>query len=298
MAYRHIEVKRIAGGCGAEIAGVDLTRPPGEAVVGEIRRAIVDNLVVFFRGQTAMSDTDQVRFASCFGNFGRDPFVEGEETHPNVLKVAKEADEGAKPTFGGNWHSDWSFLETPPAFTFLHARELPPHGGDTMFANQYLAYETLSGGLRRTLDGLRAVYWAKSYAKGGAFHDNRNARSMKVRHDESAMAEMIHPVVRVHPESGRRALYVNGAYTVRFEGMSERESLPLLEFLYGHSVRPEFTCRFTWSPGALAMWDNRCLQHFAINDYAGHRREMRRTTVQGERPIAVGEAGQVSQAAQ
>jgi taurine dioxygenase len=293
MAYRHIEVKRLAGGCGAEVAGVDLTRPLDASVVGEIRQAIVDNLVLFFRGQGGMQDADQVRFASYFGPFGRDPFVEGEETHPNVIKVAKEADEGDKPTFGGNWHSDWSFLETPPAFTLLHARELPPYGGDTMFANQYLAYETLSDGLRRLLDGLRAVYWAKSYAKGGAFHDNRNARSMKVKHDEADMAEMVHPIVRVHPESGRRALYANGAYTVRFEGMTERESQPLLEFLYAHSVRSEFTCRFTWSPGALAMWDNRCLQHFAINDYAGHRRELRRTTVQGEKPISVAEAGQL-----
>ncbi|HJQ58537.1 MAG TPA: TauD/TfdA family dioxygenase [Vineibacter sp.] len=293
MTYRHIEVKRIAGGCGAEIEGVDLARPLGAEVVGEVRRAIVDNLVLFFRGQSDMTDADQVRFASYFGSFGRDPFVEGEETHPNVIKVAKEADEGDKPTFGGNWHSDWSFLETPPAFTLLHARELPPYGGDTMFANQYLAYETLSDGLRSLLDGLRAIYWAKSYAKGGAFHDNRNARSMKVKHDAVDMTEMVHPVVRVHPESGRKALYANGAYTVRFEGMTERESLPLLEFLYAHSVRPEFTCRFTWSTGSLAMWDNRCLQHFAINDYAGHRRELRRTTVQGERPISVAEAGQL-----
>jgi len=297
MAYQHIDVRRIAGGCGAEIAGIDLTQPLNDPVVAEVRRAIVENQVLFFRGQEGMRDPDQVRFASYFGSFGRDPFVEGEETHPNVIKVAKEADEGAKPTFGGNWHSDWSFLETPPAFTLLHARELPPYGGDTLFANQYLAYETLSDGMRHMLDGLRAVYWAKSYAKGGAFHDNSNARSMKVRHDAADMVEMVHPVVRVHPESGRRALYVNGAYTVRFEGMTERESLPLLEFLYAHAVRPEFTCRFVWSPGALAMWDNRCLQHFAINDYAGHRREMRRTTVRGEKPIPVSEARQAARVA-
>jgi taurine dioxygenase len=147
----------------------------------------------------------------------------------------------------------------------------------------------LSEGLRKTLDGLRAVYWAKGYARGAAFHDNSNARSMKVRHDEAAMAEMVHPIVRVHPESGRRALFANVAYTVRFEGMTERESLPLLNFLYEHSTRPEFVCRFTWSPGAMAIWDNRCLVHFAINDYAGFRRELRRTTIRGEKPIAVGE---------
>ncbi|MBM3619913.1 MAG: taurine dioxygenase [Alphaproteobacteria bacterium] len=289
MSYQRIAVRRMTGGCGAEIDGPDLRKPLDEQTVAEIRKALIENCCVFLRGQEGMTDLDQARFAGYFGTFGRDPFVEGEETHPSVLKVAKEADEGRNPTFGGNWHSDWSFLETPPAFTFLHARELPPYGGDTMFANQYLAYETLSEGLRKTLDGLRAVYWAKAYAKGAAFYDNRNARSMKVRHDESAMAEMTHPIVRVHPESGRRALFANVAYTVRFEGMTEAESLPLLKYLYEHSARPEFVCRFTWSPGAMAIWDNRCLVHFAINDYAGYRRELRRTTIRGEKPIAVGE---------
>jgi len=288
MSYQRIAVRRLAGGCGAEIDGPDLKKPLDEQTVAEIRKALIEHCCVFLRGQEGMTDLDQARFAGYFGTFGRDPFVEGEETHPSVLKVAKEADEGKNPTFGGNWHSDWSFLETPPAFTFLHARELPPYGGDTMFANQYLAYETLSEGLRRTLDGLRAVYWAKGYAQGAAFHDNRNARSMKVRHDPAAMAEMVHPIVRVHPESGRRALFANVAYTVRFEGMTERESLPLLSFLYEHAVRPEFVCRFTWSPGAMAIWDNRCLKHFAINDYSGYRRELRRTTIRGEKPIPVG----------
>ncbi len=288
MSYQRIAVRRMTGGCGAEIDGPDLKKPLDEQTVAEIRRALIENCCVFLRGQEGMTDLDQARFAGYFGSFGRDPFVEGEETHPSVLKVAKEADEGKNPTFGGNWHSDWSFLETPPAFTFLHARELPPYGGDTMFANQYLAYETLSEGLRKTLDGMRAVYWAKAYAKGAAFYDNRNARSMKVRHDEASMAEMTHPIVRVHPESGRRALFANVAYTVRFDGMTEAESLPLLKYLYEHSARPEFVCRFTWSPGAMAIWDNRCLVHFAINDYAGYRRELRRTTVRGEKPIPVG----------
>lgn len=290
MAYRRISAQRIAGACGAEIGGVDLRAPLDAETVAEIRRALVEHCVVFFRGQEGLDDLQQVRFAERFGPFGRDPFVEGEETHPHAIAVVKEADEGAKPNFGGNWHSDWSFMATPPSFTFLHARQLPPWGGDTMFASQYLAYEALSEGLRATLDGLRGVYSARlSYGPGGAFADNRNARGMKVRTDAEAVEERVHPVVRVHPESGRRALFVNPAYTVRFEGWTERESKPLLDFLYAHSVRPEFTCRFVWSAGALAIWDNRCLQHFAINDYGGHRREMRRTTLRGEAPIAVGE---------
>ncbi|MCW5746173.1 MAG: TauD/TfdA family dioxygenase [Alphaproteobacteria bacterium] len=291
MAYQRITVSRFAGACGAEIEGVDLTRPLDDDTVAEIRRAIVENLCVFFRGQGGMTDADQARFARYFGAFGREPFVEGEETHPNVIAVVKEADEGGKPNFGGNWHSDWSFLETPPAFTFLRALELPPYGGDTMFASQYLAYESLSAGLRATLEGLNGVYSARrSYGPTGAFADNRNARSMKIRTGPEALEEVLHPIVRVHPESGRRALYANPAYTMRFENMSERESQPLLAYLFAQSVRPEFTCRFTWSAGALAMWDNRCVQHFAINDYGGFRREMRRSTIMGERPLSVGEA--------
>ena len=253
----------------------------------EIRKALIEHCCVFLRGQEGMTDLDQARFAGYFGSFGRDPFVEGEETHPSVLKVAKEADEGRNPTFGGNWHSDWSFLETPPAFTFLHARERRP-----MAATRCSPTSTSPTRHCRRACARRSTACARCTGRRRmrrrAFYDNTNARSMKVRHDERAMGEMVHPVVRVHPESGRRALFANVAYTVRFEGMTERESLPLLNFLYEHAVKPEFVCRFTWSPGAMAIWDNRCLVHFAINDYSGYRRELRRTTVRGEKPIPVG----------
>jgi taurine dioxygenase len=211
-----------------------------------------------------------------------------------VIAVIKEADERRSPNFGGNWHSDWSFQERPPSFTLLHARELPPFGGDTMFANQYLAWESLSAGLRDTLERMRAVHSARRpYGPQGIYADRSKARSMKIQAGEAALAEMVHPVARVHAESGRAALYVNRVYTIRFEGMTEKESAPLLDYLNAVSVRSEFTCRVRWTPGMLTMWDNRAVQHFAINDYDGYRRELHRTTNAGERPIALSEACQV-----
>ena len=231
--------------------------------------------------------------AGYFGAFGLEPFVEGEETHPHVIAVIKEADEQRTPNFGGNWHTDWSFQERPPSFTFLHARELPPYGGDTMFANQYLAWESLSDGLRRLLEGMRAVHSARRpYGPQGIYADRSRARSMKITAGEAALAEVTHPVARVHAETGRTALYVNRVYTILFEGMTERESAPLLDYLYAQAVRPEFTCRIRWQPHALTMWDNRAVQHLAVNDYDGFRRELHRTTTAGERPLSVAEARQ------
>jgi taurine dioxygenase len=283
-------VHRIAGACGAEVTGLDLRQPLDAATVAGIRAAILEHQVLTFPGQR-IDDDGLERFTRHFGPFGIEPFVEGEETHPHVIAVVKEADERRTANFGGNWHSDWSFQERPPSFTFLHARELPPFGGDTMFANQYLAWESLSGGLRRTLQGLRAVHSARRpYGPQGTYADRSKARSMKIQASDAALAEMVHPVARVHAETGRTALYVNRVYTIRFEGMTERESAPLLEYLYAQSVRPEFTCRIVWQPHALTMWDNRAVQHFAVNDYDGHRRELHRTTCQGERPLSVMEA--------
>ena len=287
MSFRNISARRIAGGCGAEISGVDLADALDEATVGEIRRAILEHQVIFFRGQDRLDDHGLARFTRLFGDYGYEPFVEGEETSPHVIAVVKEADEKRKANFGGAWHTDWSFQETPPAFTFLHARELPPYGGDTIFASQYLAYETLSPGMRNMLEGLRAIHSARrSYGPQGIYADKSQARSMKIRTGDDALEEVSHPVVRVHAETGRKALYVNPIYTFRFEGWAMRESEALLAYLCAHAIKPEFTCRFRWSPGTLAMWDNRAVQHLALNDYDGFRREMRRTTVRGEKPIA------------
>lgn len=284
MSYQRIAVRRMTGGCGAEIDGPDLKKPLDEQTVAEIRKALVEHCCVFLRGQEGMTDLDQARFAGYFGTFGRDPFVEGEETHPSVLKVAKEADEGKNPTFGGNWHSDWSFLETPPAFTFLHARELPPYGGDTMFANQYLAYEALSDGMKKMLAGLRAVH--SDIRVAGPQADKNKGRSTKHR-DGADWRETrnVHPVVRTNPETGRKMLFVNKSYTMGFEGMTEAESKPLLDFLLEHGNRPEFTFRYRWRKGSIAFWDNRSTKHIAVGDTGPFHRLLRRIQICGDRPV-------------
>jgi taurine dioxygenase len=201
--------------------------------------------------------------------------------------VLKEADERKISTFGNAWHSDFSFLEEPPLGSILYAREVPSHGGDTLFANMYEAYEALSEGMKRMLLGLRAMHSGKPYGQGGLPKDLKTSRSIGIeRNNPEADRETAHPVVRLHPESGRKALFVNAIYTTRFEDMSEAESRPLLDFLFEHVQRPEFACRFRWAEGSLAVWDNRCTLHYAVNDYDGSRRLMHRTTVAGERPMA------------
>jgi len=277
-AWRTIEVAPIAGAIGAEIGGVDLSRPLPDEQLAEIRRAWLEHLVVFFRDQPLDADA-YMAFARRIGKPIEYPFVRGLDAHPEIIEVKKLEHE--RVNFGGVWHSDTTYLERPPMASMLLAREVPPHGGDTLFANMYLAYETLSEGLRRTLDGLRAVA-ASSKA------DVSRTREDRIRSDgrDDARTEYVtdHPVVRTHPETGRKALFVNVAHTVRFVGWTEDESRPLLEFLYTHLTRPEFTCRFAWRVGSLALWDNRCAQHNPINDYHGYRRVMHRITLAGDRP--------------
>lgn len=298
MTASKLEIRRLAGALGAEVFGVDLSQPLDEATVAAIRRAWLEHLVLFFPGQK-LDDAALERFTAAFGSFGVEPFVDAIATAtPHVLAVIKEADERRKANFGGAWHSDWSFQEAPPAATFLYALELPPYGGDTMWTNQYLAYETLSPGLRAMLDGLQAMHSARRpYGTKGTYADKTQARSMKIHTGAEAEGEIAHPVVRVHAETGRRALYVNQVYTIRFNDMTEAESAPLLTYLHQHSIRPDFTCRYRWSVGTLAMWDNRCTQHFAINDYDGFRRELHRTTLAGERPLSIADATNIKQAA-
>ena len=191
--------------------------------------------------------------------------------------------EHERTNFGGVWHTDTAYLEQPPMGSMLLARELPPYGGDTLFANQYLAFESLSPTLQSILAGLRAV---NSSAKA----DVSKTREDRIkggdgRDDARQEYNAEHPVVRTHPETGRRSLYVNVAHTVRFVGMTEEESAPLLQYLHQHQVRPEFTCRFAWEPGSLAFWDNRCALHNPVNDYHGFRRLMHRITLAGDRPV-------------
>ena len=273
-----IEVRPISGALGAEISGVDLAADLDDATVAAIRRAWLDHLVIFFRDQP-LAPERFLAFARRFGKPVEYPFVRGIEGFPEITPVVKLAHE--RVNFGGIWHSDTTYLEIPPMGTMLVAREVPPFGGDTLFANMYLAYETLSETLRGVLDGLVGV---ASSAKADVSRTREDRIRDGARADAKKEYGAEHPVVRTHPETGRKALYVNVAHTARFAGMTEEESQPLLEFLFRHQVRPEFTCRFSWRPGSIAFWDNRCAQHNPVNDYHGHRRVMHRVTLAGDRP--------------
>jgi taurine dioxygenase len=278
-----MRIEPVGGGLGAEISGVDLARLE-DGSFAQIRRAFTDHLVLFFRDQR-IGPEQQVELTRRFGAVLRVPYVAHLEDHPDIIAVLKEADERQISTFGNAWHSDFSFLEKPPAGSLLYALEIPAYGGDTLWSNMYMAYETLSERMRRMLDGLKAIHTGKPYGKEGGV-GIKGSRSIQItRGDAGADREMAHPVVRTHAESGRKALFVNAIYTTRFEGMTEAESRPLLDFLFEHAIRPEFTCRFRWSPGALAIWDNRCTLHYAVNDYDGSRRLLHRTTFAGERPV-------------
>lgn len=272
-----MEIRKIAGALGAEIHGVSLRDPLEDGVVAGIRKALLEHLVIFFRDQD-LTPEQYMAFAKTMGRPVEYPFVKGIPGFPEIIEVKKLEHE--KVNFGGIWHSDTAYLEAPPMGTMLLARELPPYGGDTMFANQYLAYETLSPEMRRILDGLHGVN-ASSKADVTKTREDRIAEQGGDRREY--LAE--HPVVRTHPETGRKALFVNVAHTVRFRGMTEEESAPLLDFLYQHQVKPEFTCRFSWRVGSLAFWDNRCTQHNPINDYHGYRRVMHRITLAGDKPF-------------
>ena len=263
---------------GAEICGVDLSQNLPQATIGEIRRVLLDYLVIFFRDQD-ITPEQQIAFVAKFGEPDLYPFVRGLDDYPQITPVLKLPDETVN--FGGIWHSDTVYLDEPPMGTVLYAKELPPMGGDTLFANQYQAYEDLSAPLRDFLKGLKAV---NSAAKGTAAA-TRSDRVAYAGTGENRVLEAIHPVVRTHPETGRKALYVNTGHTVRFDGMSEEESRPILEYLFQHQIKPEYCCRFIWTPGAVAFWDNRCAQHYPVNDYHGYKRLLHRITLKGEKPF-------------
>ena len=274
MADHSLQIQPIAGALGAEIAGVDLAADLDEGTVAAIRGAWLDHLVIFFRDQELLPER-LLAFARRFGEVVEYPFINGIEGFPLITPVVKLEHE--RVNFGGLWHTDTAYLEHPPMGTMPVAREVPPYGGDTLFANMYLAYEALSPGMRRMLDGLVAV---NSSAKA----DVTKTREDRIRDGARPDASHEHPVVRTHPETGRKALYVNGGHTVRLKDMTEVESAPLLQYLFAHQQRPEFTCRFRWEQGSLAFWDNRCAQHNPINDYHGYRRVMHRVTLAGDRP--------------
>jgi taurine dioxygenase len=275
--YQHIEVKPIAGALGAEITGIDASRELATEVIAEIREAWLTHLVIFLRDQQLTPDA-LVAFARAFGEPMEYPQLKGLADCPFVTPVIKLEHE--RVNFGGVWHSDTTYLERPPMASMLYAVETPPYGGDTLFSNQYLAYETLSDGLKRMLDGVVGVSTSTKA-------EVSRTREDRLRESGATLKALIgeHPAVRTHPETGRKALYINVAHTSHFKDWSEDESAPLLDYLFRHQVKPEFTCRFQWKPGSLAFWDNRCAQHNPVNDYHGYKRVMHRVTLAGDKPF-------------
>ena len=283
MSYQHIEVKPISGACGAVISGIDISQDLDEQRLNEVKRAFHENLVIFFHNQD-ITEEQHKTFGRKFGTLNIHPRYVPLEDHPEIIPIRK--DPAHTTNVGGIWHQDLTHLKEPPLGSILYALEVPSAGGDTMFANQYLAYEALSNGMKDLLDGMVAVH--DNLIQSPKISANRNStRSSKLREDleEEDEPEMEHPVVVIHPETGRKALYVNSIRTRRFKDMTEEESKPLLNYLVEHSYQPEFTCRFKWKKGSVAFWDNRCLMHFALNDYPGQRRYMNRVTVNGKRPV-------------
>jgi taurine dioxygenase len=274
-----IEVEPLAGALGAVVHGVDLAAGPDDRDIAQIRAALLRHLVLQFHDQRLRASALHA-LGRRFGELVVHPNLVAEGSYPEVITIRKEPAD--RSIIGAEWHTDTTCLAAPPMGAILSAVDVPEVGGDTLFANQYLAFETLSAGMQRLLLGLRAVHDDTRVA--GPRAGLNASRSSKTREEAWCKTEALHPVVRTHPETGRRALYVNIAYTRRFEDMSEAESAPLLAFLYAHATRPEFTCRLRWRPGTVVMWDNRCLVHMALNDYPGRRREMIRVQIQGDVP--------------
>lgn len=276
----NIEVAPIAGALGAEVSGVNLGQL-NDAAFAAVRDAFHEHQVLFFRDQE-MAPEQHKAFGKRFGSLNIHPYVKGMEGHEEIMEITKEPEDTLN--FGGGWHSDMSFLEEPCLGSVLYAKEVPPFGGDTLFANQYLAYETLSSGMQKMLDGMTAIHSAeREYSTYG--HSAQKRSSMSVEQAGDNVPQYEHPVVRTHPETGRKALFINGAFTIKFKDMTRKESLPLIKFLIGHATREPLTCRFRWEKNSVAFWDNRCVQHYALNDYQGHRRRMQRVTINGDRPF-------------
>ncbi|KAK3706291.1 hypothetical protein LTR37_012806 [Vermiconidia calcicola] len=270
-----LQVNKIAGSIGAEIHNVDLGNLD-EPTAKEIRQALLDHKVIFFRNQD-LSPEQFLKFSSRFGKPVEYPFVKGIDGYPQIIQVLKRENE--KTNFGGVWHCDTLYLDEPPMGTILMAKELPPFGGDTLFANQVAAYDTLSDGLKSTLSTLTGV---NTSAKA----DASKTREDRIKDSGHKTEDYVsyHPAVRTHPETGNKSLYVNVAHTERFDGWTPEESTPLLKFLFELQVKPEFTCRFKWEPGSIAFWDNRAALHNPINDYHGFKRSMQRITLAGDKP--------------
>jgi taurine dioxygenase len=264
--------------CGALVRGIDLTQPLSETQSAEVRAAWLKHQVLAFPDQPMTVD-DLERFATTIGPFGPDPYFESIPGHPHVAQVRREPDE-TTTIFADNWHSDWSFLASPPAGTLLYGDIIPPVGGDTLFANQYDAWDALPAALKSTLQTRLGVHSARrGYARQGRYGERDAGRSMAIRFDDSALATQTHPIARRHAETGRIALFVSPGYTIGIDGMPEDEANALLLELFAHQGQERFVYRHRWQQAMLVLWDNRCLVHAATGGYQGHRRLLHRITV-------------------
>lgn len=278
-----LRIRPNPSGFGAEVTGLDLSRPLPPATLAAVKAAFLAHGVLWFPDQPLGHDQLEA-FTLQFGPFGYDPYIAPLADRPHILEVRREPDETASP-FGGGWHSDWSFQETPPAATILHAKVVPPQGGDTLYADGVAAFEALSPAFQRMIAPLGAVHSAgRPYGPDGFFAKEEGRKGMTILPSAAAEERFAHPLVRTLLD-GRRALFVNPVYTVAVEGFEAAESAALLGFLFKHVTDERFVYRHRWSADMLTMWDNRRALHHATGGYDGHLRLMHRTTVAGERPV-------------
>jgi len=278
--YERIRVVPAVGALGAEISGVDI-KEIDDSTFAEIKRAWLEHLVLFFRGQR-ITPAHQAAFARRFGELDTYPFIKPIPGHPEVIPIIKEPEN--RVNFGGGWHSDGSYMPIPPKATMLYAIDVPDRGGDTMFANMHAAWEALSPGMKALLDGIRGVFTASKVHGDGGYYAKADHPMEKIKDKETIDNRSEHPIVRTHPETGRKALYVSQPHIERFKTMTAEETAPIIQYLVAHATKAEFITRFHWQAGSLVLWDNRSVQHYALNDYQGQRREMHRITIKGEEP--------------
>ena len=278
MPNANLAIKPVTGGLGAEINGINLAHPLRQDTLATLRGALADYGVIFFRDQH-LTPEQHIAFAGNFGPNNVNRFFRAVDGYPQIAEVRKEPEQ--KTNVGGGWHTDHSYDLEPALGSILYAREVPDHGGDTLFSSMSAAYDALSDGLKQTLAGLRAVHSSRHVFGPGA-----KGADPRFKNPEEATQDAVHPVVIRHPDSGKRVLFVNPGFTLHFEGWTADESRPLLDYLYRHAARPEFGCRFQWRQGSIAFWDNRATWHYAVNDYHGARRLMHRITVEG---VALGQ---------
>lgn len=277
MSYEVIKVRKLTPRIGGEISGVDLSKPLDDKTFREIKAALLENQVIFFRDQDITLDQHK-DFGRRFGELHVHPAAPAPEGHPEILRI--HGDANSKRVAGEAWHSDVSCDLEPPMGSILRLHTVPETGGDTLFSSMYAAYDALSQPMKDFLSGLTAIH------SGEHVYRNRYEYNSGQREDtQKSFPQSEHPVIRTHPETGRQALFVNYGFTTRIVGLPQQESEALLAFLFDHCARPEFQCRFKWEVGSIAFWDNRCAQHHAIWDYFPQVRSGYRVTIKGDRPF-------------